>query len=83
MQAGGESVNLTPAPIPQDVYSRVAAIVERERAKDAANGVKIAQELDGFIFRKVIKQTVMTTVYGVTRFGARLQIARQLKGNKG
>lgn len=29
--------------------------------------------------RKVIKQTVMTTVYGVTRFGARLQIAKQLK----
>lgn len=33
----------------------------------------------GFVCRKVIKQTVMTTVYGVTRFGARLQIARQLK----
>lgn len=36
--------------------------------------------LDGFVKRKVIKQTVMTTVYGVTRYGARLQIARQLKG---
>jgi len=32
--------------------------------------------------RKVIKQTVMTTVYGVTSFGARLQIARQLKDLK-
>lgn len=40
----------------------------------------IAQYLDGFVRRKVIKQTVMTTVYGVTRFGARLQIAKQLKG---
>jgi DNA-directed RNA polymerase len=40
----------------------------------------VAQVLDGFVKRKVIKQTVMTTVYGVTRFGARLQIARQLKG---
>lgn len=29
--------------------------------------------------RKVIKQTVMTTVYGVTRYGAKLQIAKQLK----
>ena len=28
---------------------------------------------------KVIKQTIMTTVYGVTKYGARLQIARQLK----
>lgn len=56
--------------------------VEKERAADAANGLKVAQELDGFIQRKVIKQTVMTTVYGVTRFGARLQIAKQLKGKK-
>lgn len=36
--------------------------------------------LEGFIKRKVIKQTVMTTVYGVTKYGAKLQIAKQLKG---
>ncbi|KAF4520387.1 hypothetical protein B566_EDAN012892 [Ephemera danica] len=78
-EAGAVSVNLAPAPIPQDVYSCIAVLVEREREKDAAAGVKIAQVLDGFVRRKVIKQTVMTTVYGVTRFGARLQIARQLK----
>jgi DNA-directed RNA polymerase len=55
--------------------------VERERVNDAAAGFKLAQILEGFVRRKVIKQTVMTTVYGVTRFGARLQIAKQLKGN--
>uniref|UniRef100_A0A0K8SQM1 DNA-directed RNA polymerase n=1 Tax=Lygus hesperus TaxID=30085 RepID=A0A0K8SQM1_LYGHE len=77
--AGAFSVNLAPAPEPQDVYSAVAAIVERVRAEDAANGVEVAQVLEGFVKRKVIKQTVMTTVYGVTRFGARLQIAKQLK----
>lgn len=49
---------------------------------DAEKGVKIAQILEGLIKRKVIKQTVMTTVYGVTRFGARLQIARQLQGER-
>jgi DNA-directed RNA polymerase len=54
--------------------------VEQARHKDAEQGLKIAQVLEGHIHRKVIKQTVMTTVYGVTRFGARLQIARQLKG---
>lgn len=54
--------------------------MERERYKDAEQGLQIAQVLEGHIHRKVIKQTVMTTVYGVTRFGARLQIARQLKG---
>jgi DNA-directed RNA polymerase len=48
--------------------------------KDAERSLKIAQVLEGYIRRKVIKQTVMTTVYGVTRFGARQQIARQLKG---
>ena len=36
--------------------------------------------LEGFIKRKVIKQTVMTTVYGVTKYGAKLQIAKQLRG---
>lgn len=41
--------------------------------------LQIAKTLEGFVKRKVIKQTVMTTVYGVTRFGARLQIAKQLK----
>lgn len=54
--------------------------MERLRYRDAEQGLKIAQVLEGHIHRKVIKQTVMTTVYGVTRFGARLQIARQLKG---
>ncbi|KAF6211097.1 hypothetical protein GE061_014211 [Apolygus lucorum] len=77
--AGAFSVNLSPASEPQDVYSAVAAIVERVRAEDAANGLEVARVLDGFVRRKVVKQTVMTTVYGVTRFGARLQIAKQLK----
>ncbi|XP_059474955.1 DNA-directed RNA polymerase, mitochondrial [Neocloeon triangulifer] len=77
--AGALSVNLSPADIPQDVYSCVVALVEQERAEDAAKGVQIAQVLNGFVERKVIKQTVMTTVYGVTRYGARLQIAKQLK----
>lgn len=79
-QAGAESVNLAPSPIPQDVYSAIAALVEKLRESDANRGVKVAQVLEGFIKRKVIKQTVMTTVYGVTRYGARLQIAKQLKG---
>uniref|UniRef100_A0A0C9RBI4 DNA-directed RNA polymerase n=1 Tax=Fopius arisanus TaxID=64838 RepID=A0A0C9RBI4_9HYME len=78
-QSGAENVNLHPSSVPQDVYSSVAGMVEDIRKRDANNGVEVAQVLDGFVKRKVIKQTVMTTVYGVTRFGARLQIARQLK----
>lgn len=57
--------------------------MEEERKKDAANGSAIAQALEGHVKRKVIKQTIMTTVYGVTRYGARLQIAKQLKGMNG
>ncbi|XP_046738302.1 DNA-directed RNA polymerase, mitochondrial [Diprion similis] len=78
-EQGAETVNLIPGREPQDVYSSVVALVEKERQADAEKGQKVAQLLDGLVGRKVIKQTVMTTVYGVTRFGARLQIARQLK----
>ncbi|CAH0588916.1 unnamed protein product [Chrysodeixis includens] len=77
--AGARAVNLAPAHCPQDVYSAVAALVEEMRARDAAAGVPAAIILENFVRRKVIKQTVMTTVYGVTKFGARLQIAKQLK----
>ena len=55
--------------------------MEKERAKDAENGIAIAKILEGHIKRKVVKQTVMTTVYGVTRYGARAQIHKQLKGS--
>ncbi|XP_071147000.1 DNA-directed RNA polymerase, mitochondrial-like [Mytilus edulis] len=78
-KAGAESVNLFPFEAPKDVYSDVAELVEKVRLTDAANGDEIAQVLEGFVRRKVIKQTVMTTVYGVTRYGARYQILRQLK----
>ncbi|XP_074524126.1 DNA-directed RNA polymerase, mitochondrial isoform X2 [Halichoeres trimaculatus] len=76
---GATSVNLAPCDMPQDVYSGVAQQVEEFRARDAKQGVKIAQVLEGFISRKVVKQTVMTVVYGVTRYGGRLQIEKRLK----
>ncbi|KAK7494172.1 hypothetical protein BaRGS_00014645 [Batillaria attramentaria] len=78
-KAGAQSVNLWPYDEPQDVYSDVCELVEKERQKDAAAGVEIAKVLEGYVRRKVIKQTVMTTVYGVTRYGAKAQILRQLK----
>ncbi|KAM6963404.1 LOW QUALITY PROTEIN: DNA-directed RNA polymerase, mitochondrial [Aplochiton taeniatus] len=76
---GATSVNLMPCEVPQDVYSGVAQQVEEFRARDAEKGLKIAQVLEGFISRKVVKQTVMTVVYGVTRYGGRLQIEKRLK----
>uniref|UniRef100_A0A8C7CWK4 DNA-directed RNA polymerase n=1 Tax=Oncorhynchus kisutch TaxID=8019 RepID=A0A8C7CWK4_ONCKI len=76
---GATSVNLIPCEVPQDVYSGVAQQVEEFRVRDAEKGLKIAQVLEGFISRKVVKQTVMTVVYGVTRYGGRLQIEKRLK----
>ncbi|XP_068175572.1 DNA-directed RNA polymerase, mitochondrial isoform X2 [Antennarius striatus] len=76
---GATSVNLVPSEVPQDVYSGVAQQVEEFRAQDAKNGLQIAKVLDGFISRKVVKQTVMTVVYGVTRYGSRLQIEKRLR----
>ncbi|XP_041525870.1 DNA-directed RNA polymerase, mitochondrial isoform X2 [Microtus oregoni] len=77
--AGAASVNLTPSDLPQDVYREVATQVEEFRQQDAKEGLQVAQVLKGFITRKVVKQTVMTVVYGVTRYGGRLQIEKRLR----
>jgi len=44
--------------------------------------IEVSESLKGNVTRKVIKQTVMTSVYGVTFIGARQQIQRQLKDKK-
>ncbi|BFZ60130.1 DNA-directed RNA polymerase [Saitoella coloradoensis] len=76
---GAKQVNLEPSDSPQDVYTGVANLVAAEVERDAAAGNVNAQELVGKITRKVVKQTVMTNVYGVTWIGARDQIEGQLK----
>ncbi|KAJ5159802.1 uncharacterized protein N7482_006806 [Penicillium canariense] len=75
---GAQQVNLEPSDRPSDVYTGVSDFVKRSVAKDAAEGNKVAQVLDGRITRKVVKQTVMTNVYGVTFMGAMRQVRRQL-----
>jgi DNA-directed RNA polymerase, mitochondrial len=76
---GAKQVNLEPSGRPQDVYSAVAELVQAEVAKEAAAGQNWAIDLEGKISRKVVKQTVMTNVYGVTYAGARSQVLRQLQ----
>jgi DNA-directed RNA polymerase, mitochondrial len=78
---GAKSVNLSPCERPQDVYSNVLDLVEEQRKRDEKKN-EVAKLLDGFVKRKVIKQTVMTTVYNVTYYGAKLQIRRQLEDAK-
>ncbi|GMI43369.1 hypothetical protein TrCOL_g9668, partial [Triparma columacea] len=88
---GGAAVNLTPMETPQDVYSQVLGIVlekiDGEIAKElgpepsAADMMKndCAKRIHGLVNRKVVKQTVMTSVYGVTYIGAKEQIKNRLE----
>merc|ERR1719403_638827 len=76
---GASAVNLVPSELPGDVYSEIATIVERKRREDSEAGHETAQSLEGIIRRKVVKRPVMTTVYGVTMYGATKQIAKELQ----
>ena len=77
--AGARSVNLLPAERPNDVYSDVCAVVKARVHADALSGNPLAKQLDGKIERKIVKQTVMTSVYGVTFIGARQQIQNAME----
>ncbi|SCV02225.1 LAMI_0G17040g1_1 [Lachancea mirantina] len=75
---GATQVNLVPSDRPQDVYSHVAKLVVARLEKAAKNGDQTAELLKDKITRKIVKQTVMTNVYGVTYIGATHQIDKQL-----
>lgn len=75
---GAKQVNLEPSDRPSDVYSAVANLVKESISKDKEAGNDFAKILDGKITRKVVKQTVMTNVYGVTYVGAKAQVRKQL-----
>ncbi|KAI3397377.1 hypothetical protein diail_10827 [Diaporthe ilicicola] len=75
---GARQVNLVPGEKPADVYSAVADLVIEQLDEDAARGNEMAKAMQGKIKRKVVKQTVMTNVYGVTFSGAKKQVLKQL-----
>ncbi|KAH3903034.1 related to DNA-directed RNA polymerase, mitochondrial [Saccharomycodes ludwigii] len=75
---GATQVNLVPSSRPQDVYAYVAKLVVQRLEKASAKGDEKATVLKDKIKRKVVKQTVMTNVYGVTSIGATEQINKQL-----
>jgi DNA-directed RNA polymerase len=77
-KVGAQQVNLEPSDRPSDVYTGVCEFVKKAIAQDAASGHELALLLDGRITRKIVKQTVMTNVYGVTFLGATRQVKRQL-----
>ncbi|XP_059655628.1 DNA-directed RNA polymerase 1B, mitochondrial-like [Cornus florida] len=82
---GAAAVNLVAGEKPADVYSGIAArvldIMRRDAEKDPATDPNVlrARLLINQVDRKLVKQTVMTSVYGVTYVGARDQISKRLK----
>ncbi|KAL8830775.1 MAG: hypothetical protein Q9170_005580 [Blastenia crenularia] len=77
--SGAKQVNLEPGDRPSDIYSGVAELVRAAVAEDAKGDHELAKYLAGKVTRKVVKQPVMTNVYGVTFMGAKLQVVKQLK----
>ena len=61
---GAKQVNLVDGDRPSDVYTHVANRVEAMIEADAEKGIEEAVICKGRISRKLVKQTVMTTVYG-------------------
>jgi DNA-directed RNA polymerase len=84
-QAGGVQVNLTPGDRPGDVYTGISDVLKKIVAEDAENPEldpairTLAARVFPHIDRTLVKQTVMTSVYGVTHVGARQQIQNRLK----
>ncbi|XP_023542839.1 DNA-directed RNA polymerase 1B, mitochondrial-like [Cucurbita pepo subsp. pepo] len=82
---GAAAVNLVAGDKPADVYSGIAArvldIIRSDAEKDPATNPNAlhARLLINQVDRKLVKQTVMTSVYGVTYMGARDQIKKRLK----
>jgi DNA-directed RNA polymerase len=75
---GAAQVNLVPSRRPADIYTQVAQLVAAEVENDVALGIPEAKLLQGKISRKIVKQPVMTNVYGVTHYGAKLQVQKRL-----
>lgn len=76
------SVNLLPSKERHDVYLTVLLLVEKKIEQDLTSAIektrKSAEKALPLLSRKLIKQTVMTTVYGVTQYGASLQILNRI-----
>lgn len=75
---GGKAVNLVPGPLPADVYTEISKVVQRRVEADAQDNNPLALVLRNDIDRKLVKQTVMTSVYGVTQVGAAHQVLSRL-----
>ena len=80
---GASLVNLTPQKKPADVYTlcanNVLKLVLQDLEDKNSRTRNLAEFMKDKINRKLVKQTVMTIVYGVTNSGARAQVEARLK----
>jgi DNA-directed RNA polymerase len=72
-EVGGKATNLVPLQAPSDIYQEVADVLSAKVRRDAPTEPLAAPWL-GRITRKMTKRGVMTTPYGVTRYGLRKQL---------
>lgn len=72
--------NVLPGPQPQDIYGRVAGIVE---SMLKARKTKRAREWlrEGILSRSLVKRATMTTPYGITMRGVRAQLRSLIREN--
>jgi DNA-directed RNA polymerase len=70
---------LIPSEKPSDIYSAVAKRVEHRVNEGCKQGCQISLRMKGRVNRKLVKQTVMTSTYGVTFIGARRQVISRMK----
>ncbi|KAL1218508.1 DNA-directed RNA polymerase 1 [Cardamine amara subsp. amara] len=82
---GAVAVNLVTGEKPKDVYADISAMVLKMMREDAEKdpetfpNATYAKLMLDEVDRKMVKQTVMTSVYGVTYSGARAQMKKRLK----
>ncbi|KAH1238533.1 DNA-directed RNA polymerase 2, chloroplastic/mitochondrial [Glycine max] len=76
-----DDLKINSSVIEKSFLCRVSNIMQRDAQKDPAifPDALHARTLVNQVDRKLVKQTVMTSVYGVTYIGAREQIKRRLK----
>ena len=69
---GGKATNLTPEPMPQDIYQMVADVVKEKVQEDSRKMLPMSKEWLSFgIDRKITKRPVMVVPYGGTRYSCR------------
>lgn len=69
----GSKVNLTPSPLPQDVYETVAEVARARIAADTEKPHMAKACLDFGVNRGLVKRNVMTYSYSSKKFGMAMQ----------